>query len=181
MSALEPLPENPARRPWLAALLEPASLLSAVKWGAIMAVAYYIVSLLVLFVELALTRGGADPSQNLAFAVPLCVGIFAIVFAVYAAGYQAGSERMHAVPGAAAAVVMYIIADILGSIYTPGVTAISAHTSGHVPATATSSLATQVVAFILYLAAVIGLGYLGGFYGVKNKLKAHANANQADM
>jgi hypothetical protein len=177
MSALEPLPENPARRPWLAALLEPASLISAVKWGTIMAAAYYVVSLLVVFIELALTKGGADPAQNLAFAVPLCVGIFAIVFAVYAAGYQTGSERMHAAPGAAAAVVMYIVADILGFIYTPGTTT-PAHTSGHVPATPATSIVTEIVAFVLYLAAVIGLGYLGGFYGVKNKLKAQAKAEQ---
>lgn len=178
MSALESLPENPARRPWLAAMLEPASLLSAVKWGAIIGVGYYIVSLLVVFVELALTRGGADPSQNLAFAVPLCVGIFAIVFALYAAGYQAGTERMHAVPGAMAAVVMVIISEILGRIYTPGVTAAPTHSSGHVPAAATSPLAAQIVAFVIYLAAVIGLGYLGGFYGVKNKLKGQAKAQQ---
>jgi hypothetical protein len=176
MSALEPLTENPARRPWLAALREPASLLSAAKWGAIMAVGYYIISLLVVFVELALTKGGADPSQNLAFAVPLCVGIFAIVFALYAAGYQAGSERMHAAPGAAAAVVMVIISYILGFIYTPGTTAAPTHSTSHVPAAYGPLIGAEIVAFILYVMAVIGLGYLGGFYGVKNKLKAQAKA-----
>jgi hypothetical protein len=170
MSAYEPLPENPARRPWLSVLIEPASLLSALKWGALIGVAYYIVSLIVIVIENALLQGNANPAANLAFAVPLCVGVFAIIFALYSAGYLAGGERLHVAPGVLSALVMIIVASLLGKIYTPGVAQTSTVKQ---PA---SSPVAQIAGFIVYLAIVIGIGYLGGFYGVKNKLKARAKS-----
>lgn len=170
MSAYKPLPENPARRPWLTVLADPANLLSALKWGAIVGVAYYLVSLLVIVIENALAQGSANPAANLAFAVPLCVGVFAIIFGLYSAGYLAGRERLHVAPGVVSALVMVIVASILAKIYTPGVAQASTVKQ---PA---SALGAQIAGFIVYLAIVIGMGYLGGFYGVKNKLKAQAKS-----
>ncbi len=167
MSALGPLPENPSRRSWRQALTEPASLLSALKWGAITGVGYYIVSLLVIFVELALLQGSGNPATNLAFAVPECVGIFALGFALYGAGYQAGSERVHVAPGVLAALIMALISALLSRLYTPGL-------GGPAPKQAPVSIGVMIVSLVLDLAFVIGFGYMGGFYGVKNKLKATA-------
>jgi hypothetical protein len=165
MSAIEPLPITPSRRPWMEALTEPASLISALKWGAITGVAYYIVSLLVVFVELALLQGTGNPAANLVFALPQCVGIFALGFGLYAAGYQAGSERMHVAPGVLASVIMALLSSVLSRIYTPGL-------SGTAPKQPASNIGVMIVAFALDLAFVIGFGYMGGFYGIKNKLKA---------
>lgn len=158
------------RRPWLVALAEPASLISALKWGAGIGVAYYVLSLLLNLATNAIVGVNPNLSQNLLAAVPSCLGIFALVFALYSAGNRAAVERMHIAPGLLGAVVMYLVSFALSKLYSPAVQAVTSKTT-----TPASNLILQIVSFLLFVGVVVvGIGYVGAFYGLKNKLKAMA-------
>ncbi|MBA3825092.1 MAG: hypothetical protein H0X24_14500 [Ktedonobacterales bacterium] len=165
MAAQEPL-MNPARRPWSVALSEPESWISIAKWGAITGVGYFAFANLMNMLVNVLTGGQGNLTENLVFAIPACGGIFALVFALYTSGYLAAKERTHVAPGVLSTVFMLALAQVLGRIFTVQV-------QGAKPAT-TSTLGTAIVSLILALAFGLGIGYMGAFYGVKNKLKAVA-------
>ena len=172
MPANNPLSSNPTKRPWLMALTEPASLLSALKWGAITGVAYYIVGLLMNAATNAILGVNDNLSQNLLAAVPLCIGIFALIFGLYTAGNRAGIERMQIAPGVLSAIFFSIISTVLSKIYSTPVQSITTTKSS--TAISASNFVEQIIVFVLVVGIAIGIGYMGAFYGIKNKLKANA-------
>jgi hypothetical protein len=170
MSARDPLTTSPAHRSWISVLSEPTNLLAALKWGAIVGVAYYVVNLLMLTVLNAILRVNDNVGSNPLIALPLCIGIFALAFGLYTAGYQAGIARMHVAPGVLSALIMLGLSNLLSRLYSPT-------TQQIVTKTSSSSSAVGVVGVVSLLFAVgiaAGLGYAGAFYGIKGKLKAQA-------
>ena len=170
MSAPDPLSGTPTKHQWLTVIAEPTNVLSALKWGAITGVAYYAIGLLMNAATNAILGVNDNLSQNLLAAVPSCIGIFALIFGLYTAGNRAGIERMHVAPGVLSAVLMYIISAILGKVYSTPVQSVTTKAS----AAPASTFATQIVGFVLVVGIAIGIGYMGAFYGIKNKLKANA-------
>jgi hypothetical protein len=161
MAAQKPL-TNHTRRPWSVALSEPESWISIAKWGAITGVGFFLFANLMNVLVKALTGGSSDTSGSLAFALPYCGSIFAFFFGLYTAGYKAAQERTHIAPGMLSTIFLLVLAQILQAIFTHKIT------------TPSGPLLVSFVSFLLYLGLVLGIGYMGAFYGVKNKLKAAA-------
>jgi len=163
MAAQEPL-TNPSRRPWSVALSEPESWISIAKWGAITGVGFFLFASLMNVLVKALTGGSSDTSGSLAFALPYCGSIFAFFFGLYTAGYKAAQDRLHVAPGVLSTVFLLVLAQVLQALFTRKIM------------TPSGPPLVAVISLLLYLGLVLGIGYMGAFYGVKNKLKAAAKA-----
>ncbi len=156
-------PPNPSRRSWRAALTESPSLVSALKWGVITGVAYYLVAIAMTGIEVAIVRGNPAAVGSPALAIFAFVALFAMFFALYSAGSIVGRERLHVAPGVLSAVIMIALSKALSWVYSPVLPGSST--------TPASPLGVQIVSLIFALAVVVLIGYMGAFYGVKNKLK----------
>lgn len=165
MSRPDDMPPDPLATPpapsIFAALTAPANLLSALKWGAIVGVAYYAVGLGLSLLSNALAANGSDFTKNPVIVLPACLGVALPAVAIYVAGYMPGLERGRISPGILGAAITIIVARVLQAIYYP-------NSGGPTPA---SSLGVQIVALVLVLAIGLGLGYLGAFYGVKTSAR----------
>ncbi len=155
-----------SRRAWSVVLRERESWLSIAKWGAITGFGYVIFANLMNALVNLLTGGTGNLTQNLVFALPICGSFFALFFALYTAGNQAARERTHVAPGVLSSVLMLVIAQVVGHFFMVSL-------GGAQPKT-TTTLGTALVSLVLGLALTLGVGYMGAFYGVKNKLKAMA-------
>jgi cellobiose-specific phosphotransferase system component IIC len=170
----QPIAPLSARRPWMAALAESSSLVSSVKWGAIVGVVYYLISVLVVYLTNLALQPQSDVSKNPLPLLPLCLGIFSLVFALYVAGYLPAMERNHVAPGLVGAAVMLIVSRLLSQFFDPRVTTGAANNGG--------SLVVQILSLIITIAIYLLIGYLGAFYGVKrntNAAKAKDSAPQS--
>lgn len=158
MSVPEITQRPSARRPWLAAITEPASVMEALKWGALIGAAYFLVSLLInVLFNLVVNTGNLT-----IIAIPACIDIFALVFALYGAGFRAGAERNHIAPGVVSAAIMLIVFQALNSIY-GAIVRIQ-------PTTQKTSASNIVYLFVVIMVCLV-IGYMGAFYGVKNNAK----------
>ncbi|MFI5274296.1 MAG: hypothetical protein ACHQ4H_14780, partial [Ktedonobacterales bacterium] len=118
---------------------------AALKWGLLIGVAVYVVTRLALtLLTTALFGLGVPSVENPALFSSLCLGIFILLFAFSAAGYFTGRETARDGLGAVAAMVAFVVYDILSTIYTPAsapAATTSATPSVAIP-TATHALAT---------------------------------------
>jgi heme A synthase len=162
MAETVPAP-SPSRRSWTTALTESASLTSALKWGAVTGVAYYLVAIAMTGIEVAIVRANPAAAQSPALAIPAFIALFALFFALYSAGYVAGRDRLHVAPGFVSAIIMITLSKLLSLLYTP-----TLPSTTNPPA---SPLGIQIFSFVSALAIFLLIGYMGAFYGVKNKLK----------
>lgn len=133
-------------------------MLAALKWGAIVGVAAYVVGIALVFFNQALTATGSTSiTENPILLVPVCLGIFVLLFAASAAGFYAGRETGIAGLGAVAGIIFFVVSDLLGLIYTPG---------GHAGVSA-SPFWSQFVAIAFDLGIVACMGWLGGRPGAQ--------------
>ncbi len=152
-------PDHPAATP---PFFESASVVSALKWGAIVGVAYFVLAYLVALLSNVIVGFGNNPTQNPSLVIPACLGLFVIVFALYVAGYLPAMERGQIGPGLLSTLVMLAISNILGKLINP---------AGKAIAGGAGSLTVQIVSFIVSVALAVGIGYLGAFYGVKRNAR----------
>ncbi len=155
---------------WLARLSEPASIRSALTWGAIVAVVFYFVGTGISLLSIAASSGGLDATKNPLLILPACLGLFTFVCALYVAGYMPSAERGHVAPGMLGAVVMLVLSRILAAIYTP---------QGSVK-TPPTSFGVQIVSAVLGISVALALGWLGAFYGVKRNVRQAAQMQQKE-
>ncbi len=95
---------------------------AAVKWGALVGVASYLIMGLGLTV-LGLVAFGSGPATLDASPGKLtlgCASLFLLLFAFSAAGYFTGRETLNAGMGAIAGMVAFAIYGVLVTIYAPG-------------------------------------------------------------
>lgn len=151
------------RRPWAAALAEPASVFTALKWGALIGAAYFLVTLLInVLFNLVL-----DTGNLILVAIPGCIDIFALVFGLYSAGFRVAALRNHVTPGIVSAAIMLIVAKLLSLIYIPSL----ATGATKATTTPTGDTVIQIVSLVLYIVVCLAIGWMGAFYGVKNNAK----------
>ena len=145
----------------------------AVKWGAIIGVATYLVGLALGFFSQTLnTTGSASITDRPVLLIPICLGIFVLLFAASAAGFYTGRETGIAGMGAIAGIVLFVVTNLLGLIYTPG---------GHVSASS-SPLWTQVLGLALDLGIAACMGWLGGRPGaMRSPLRAKGTPSATAM
>lgn len=153
-----PLEERPN---FLQQLTEANNLISAFKWGIIAAAAYYVLGILLNLLTNAILNVGADPTKNPLVLVPLCLSLFALVFAIYVAGYLPGMERGQVAPGVMSAGIMVLASNLLSRLFNPAPQS----------TTASGSLVTQIVALLFFIIVALGIGWLGAFYGVKRNAR----------
>ncbi len=134
-------------------------MLSAVKWGALVGVAIYLVSQIITFVSLA-ALGPAHIDPNHPGQLTLgCLELLLIVFAFSTSGFYAGRETRQAGYGAIAGMVTFAVYGALLSIYNPsgGQSTLSA---GAAPLG--QRIVVDLISIILYLIIAALIGWLGG-------------------
>lgn len=132
-------------------------MLSAVKWGALVGVAIYIVSQALVLVDNAAFPGA--PSVNNPGAVSLgCLSLMLIIFAFSASGFYTGRETGRAGLGAVAGMITFVVYAALLAVYSVGGRIIQSDGKGGIAGT----LAATVVPVVLYLGLAALIGWLGG-------------------
>ena len=131
-------------------------MIAAVKWGALVGVASYVVLDIGLTLLNLLLFGTSPTDLNHPGPLSLaCLGIFAVLFAFSAAGYFTGRETLKAGWGAASAMVALAVYYVLKAIYTPGAS-VSSNSSEKLPAIAQVLSATAAAIIVLLIAAFMG-------------------------
>jgi hypothetical protein len=143
----------------LAPLLQPNNVISALKWGGLIALLYYAVSIPLVWLSNVMLQAGT----GLFATVPACLQIFAFGFALYAAAYWSAHERGSIIVGMAGAIVMLVVAEILSAIYHPAV-----NTGSVKGSSGTTTPAIFIVSALLYLIVTLLIGWAGASIGTKN-------------
>ncbi len=141
---------------------------SSVKWGVIIGLSSYVLSIMINMTEkFILQSGGTNAQTNPGLLIPICLGLFILVFATYIAGYLPAMETGTYAPGIASALLSYILSALLEKLYLPNLpgspTVVQTNTNAIV------AFITNVVGLILVLLIITGVGWLGAFYGCKHR------------
>jgi hypothetical protein len=145
-------------------------LTSALKWGALVGLATYLV------VDVALTAVGllafgsnpADLTTNPGKLALGCASIFLLLFAFSAAGFFAGRETGRAGAGTLAGMVAAASYALLIQVYTPGGGGVGATASAGGPAVSpVATVVVLVVTVAIYLGIAALMGWLGGRPGAQ--------------
>ncbi len=148
-------------------LISTQEIKSAMKWGGILGLSSYVFSIIINIIEgLIFKSGGTNVQTNPGLLIPICMGLFILVFATYIAGYLPASETGKYRPGVAGALISYILSFVLAKIYLPNLPGSPTVTQTNSNGAAT--VITGVVGFILVLLIITGVGWLGAFYGCKH-------------
>ena len=145
-------------------------MLSAVKWGALVGVAIYLVSLVITIISnAALGTAPADPSHPGKIALG-CLDLLLFVFAFSASGFYTGRETRQAGYGAIAGMVTFVVYGALLSIYSGG----QGFALGAGGATLGQQVIIALIAVVLYLGISALIGWLGGRPGAaQGRARAH--------
>ena len=163
-----PPTSSPPSPTWTTHLSEPANIMSALKWGVIVAAAYIIVGTILTLLTNAIGNvGGNDVTKDPLLLIPSCLTIFAVTFGVYVAGYLPANERGNIATGVAGAIVMIVL--ITGENLIVGAIQGTQHTG-------VGALPTQIIGALLDLAIALAIGWVGAFYGVKRRAKVEIKA-----
>jgi hypothetical protein len=152
---------------------------AALKWGALVGAASYIVAGLAIPLLAGALFGTPDLSNPgvLTFG---CLGIFVLLFGFSAAGYWTGRETLKAGMGAVGGIVALAVYAVLTRLYTPHVHAVSATAATAKVTPAGGNAVGQAVAALVADAFVLGLaalmGWLGGRPGAQNARRAREAA-----
>lgn len=147
---------------------------AAIKWGALVGVASYLIMGLGLTV-LGLVAFGSGPATLDASPGKLtlgCASLFLLLFAFSAAGYFTGRETLNAGMGAIAGMVAFAIYGVLVTIYAPGggANVLAQDTSGP------GGFVMQAMAVFVTVTVPLGIaalmGWLGGRPGAMRARKA---------
>ena len=149
-------------------LFDTPNIISGVKWGALVGVAYYAIGLVISLLSVAAaSNGGNDATKNPLLILPACLALFTVVFALYVAGYLPAMERGQIAPGLWGALAMIIVANLLQRIFTVGAIAASTGQAG-----------IQIVSLLIDVVLVLLIGWLGAFYGVKRNARTAATRQE---
>ncbi len=151
----------------------------ALKWGALVGGAAYILGTIVLAVLASLLFRGQPVDLNHPGVFTLsCIGIFGLLFAFSAAGYFTGRDTLLDGWGAVAGMVSLLVYYVLSLLYTPGAefaaslrgqfVSVPGKTAAESAFAAGVSIAAS--AFIVFGIAAM-MGWLGGRPGAKNAQK----------
>lgn len=147
---------------------------AAIKWGALIGVASYLLVGLGLTVlgVVAFGTGPASLDTSPGKLTLGCASLFLLLFAFSAAGFFAGRETVNAGMGAIAGMVAFAIYGVLITIYAPGSSAnILAEDSA-----APGGFVLQAMAIVVTVAVPLGIaalmGWLGGRPGAMRARKA---------
>lgn len=142
---------------------------SVAKWGAVIGVATYIVSLAIFYInDLIDGSAPADPAHPTAVALG-CLELLVIAFAFSAAGFYAGRDTRVAGYGALAGMLTCAVYGILRAVVPLAQQAASA-TPG---LTAGQQLAISIVSDVIILGVAALIGWLGGRPGAaRGKIRA---------
>lgn len=147
---------------------------STLKWGALIGVAIYILSrLLIPFISSMLLGGGPADLNHPAVLMSACLGIFLELFAFSAAGYLAGRDTLRPGLGAVAGMVAMALYDILSALYTPGGNATTVTSAATHLSTAAQFISAVVAGALVFGIAAL-MGWLGGRPGAQNARKRMA-------
>lgn len=133
-------------------------MLPAVKWGALVGVAIYIISqAITILSDVALGAGPADPTHpgRIAFG---CVDLLLIIFAFSTSGYFAGRQTRQAGYGAIAGMVTFVAYGILLSVYSYG----GRQPLGAGGPTLGQQAVIGLITVVFYLCIAALIGWLGG-------------------
>ena len=148
-------------------------MVSAVKWGAIVGVAIYIVSQAIALIgQAALGPAPADPSHPGKIALG-CVDLLLIAFAFSTSGFYAGRETRVAGYGAIAGMVTFAVYGLLLGLLPLG-TRVTPGAGGASPG---QDVILGVVTIAVYLGIAALIGWLGGRPGAA---RGKAIARRAD-
>ena len=156
--------EPTATHTWIDQIKNKDNLTSAAKWGVMVAGAYLLVTL-GLTVLSNLLYNGQNVTQNPIEIVPLCLGFFALAFAIYGAAFLSSSERGNITTGLLGSIIMLVLISIINQIF--GHTTASANNGG---------VGSALLGIVLDLALALLIGWTGAFYGVKGRTKATPKA-----
>jgi uncharacterized membrane protein len=148
-------------------------MLSAVKWGALVGVAIYLVSQIITLInQVALGGGPVDPNHPAAIALG-CLTLLLLIFAFSASGFYTGRATREAGYGAIAGMVTFAIYGALNTAYS-----VNGHaTPGSSGATLGQQIVIDLISVILYLLIAALVGWLGGRPGAA---RGRAQANRPD-
>jgi len=136
---------------------------AAMKWGALIGVASYLllgIGLTVLGV-LAFGTGPASLDSSPGKLTLGCGSLFLLLFAFSAAGYLTGRETLNAGMGALAGMVAFAIYGVLITIYAPGGSANFLTADARVP----GGLVLQAMAIFVTVTIPLGIAALMGWLG----------------
>lgn len=158
-------------------------MLAALKWGAIVGVAIYIIGVALGFIENALTaHTSADVTTHPVQLIPICLLYFGLLFSFSAAGFYTGRETGRAALGAVAGPVTLIVQYILALVYSPAPSTSANTTTAAAPQAGVSPVLTllaRLVAPLLFIGIAASLGWLGGRPGAQRHTQRHASAGSA--
>ncbi len=144
-------------------------MLAGLKWGAMVGVAVYVVSLMFDFLAQALTGNGTSAlNEHPVLLIPVCGVIFALLFACSAAGFYATRETGVIWHGIFAAGVTYAMQFALSKVYTP-----VAQPAATPASTTAPNLIATVVAGVLVLGIAASMGWLGARPGARQYARRH--------
>ena len=157
---------------------------AAIKWGALIGVAsYLLVGLGLTVLGLVAFGGGPATLDGSPGKLTLgCASLFLLLFAFSAAGFVSGRETLNAGMGAIAGMVAFVLYGTLVTIYAPG----GGSNVFAQDASGPGGLVLQAMAFIVTvtvpLAIAALMGWLGGRPGAMRARKARqALANEAGV
>jgi hypothetical protein len=162
-----PPTSSPSTPSWTTQLSDSANLLSALKWGVIVAAGYIVLGILLNLLANVIAVGSADITKDPAYLIPSCLSIFVAAFSFYVAGYLPANERGNIATGIVGVVIMLILITLEGIIF------------GSIQGTShagTGPVVVQIIGVIFDLAIGLGIGWVGAFYGVKRRFKVEAKA-----
>lgn len=155
-------PESSPPKSWQE-VMTPAAWISAGKWGMIIGVVYYLIGIGINILGGLALSSGPDATKNPVVLLPICGGLFVLFLCIYGAGFMPAAEQQHIAPGIIGTLVMLLILRGLQFLYTPVLPGTANQTA--------TSLPIQIVSALLALAAYLGIGWLGAFYGVKRSIR----------
>jgi hypothetical protein len=148
---------------------------SVAKWGVIIGVASYIVSLAIYYINYLIDGAAApDPAHPTAVALG-CLQLLVIAFAFSAAGFFAGRDSRVAGYGALAGMLTCAVYGVLRTLIPLAPQA----SSGAAGLTAGQQLAISIISDALILGIAALIGWLGGRPGAARGKAQAARANAA--
>lgn len=153
-------------------------MLPALRWGALVGVAAYLIAgLAIPFAGLALF-GNADLS-NPGVLIFGCSGIFLLLFGFSAAGYFTGRDTLKAGLGAVSGLAALAVYAVLTALYSPRAAGGTTTTPASANVSAIGQAIASIVAAVFVFAIAALMGWLGGRPGAQKALKRQAAQAQA--
>ena len=156
-------------------------MLVALKWGAIVGVLLYAAGFVVNLVTntLVASSGSTSVTEHPVLLLPICLGLFVLLFALSAAGFYTGRETGRAPLGALAGVVTFVVQYALGLV-ADLFTGVKPQIAGSQPGLSLGAqILAALVAPLLFLGLAASMGWLGGRPGAQQYARRMQAAQEA--